>query len=120
MTTINGKLVDLNLVKPEEEEFKTVYQPSEYEETEVEILQQSVNILANRIHEVESHASYLEKVCKKLEKEEKQNARKIMIITLVGTISLGTLGVWGGLSYQESLANKNTVNYTEIEEYQKR
>ena len=122
MTTINGKLVDLNLIKPDEDELKTIYQPTreEEKETEIKLLQQSVNVLESRLHHVETHASYLEKMCNKLEKLEKQSSQKIMAISMIGTVGLTTLGIWGGLIYKSSLGTQNVVNYTEIEENYKR
>lgn len=122
MNTINGKLVDLNLVQPDEDELKTIYQPfdEEEKETQMVILQQSVNILESRLHNVENHASYLEKMCNKLEKLEKQSSQKIMAISLIGTVGLTTLGISGVLIYQSFLGNQSTVNYTEIEENYKR
>lgn len=111
MTTINGKLVDLNLLNLDEDSLKKIEQIEISEETELENIRQWISVLENRLHQLENQSNYLEKICQKLERLEKQTSQKIMAITIIGAMGLTSLGIWAGLSYRASVSAKNNLSF---------
>ena len=116
MTTINGKLVDLNLFDSDnfEEHLKTVYQPEETEDSQLKCLQLSVSSLDERVDELETNT--LPQFQQQLEAMEKRISRRLLAITVVGAIGFTGLGLWIGLSNNSSVAVRNSSNYPQLSE----
>lgn len=116
MTTVNGKLVDLNWIKLDEDSLKSIEQIEIPEDTVIVHLQQSIVLLESRINQVETENNSLKIICQHLKEMERKASKKLMIVSLIGAVGLTSLGTWIGVSNQASVTANNANHSLEVHE----
>lgn len=106
ITTVNGKLVSLNLRKSQEikDQFNKTYPHLAPEDNTEEYLQLFVETLERRLKILETKT--IERLNKKVENLEKKTSQRMLAISIATAIGFTSLGLVIGLNHHYAMANQ--------------